>query len=70
MNTLKKLLGIVWLLGGMAGIAYLPFVAAQKISGGKPEDIVFWSIMVFIFIPILLGFSLFGWYAVKGEYEK
>lgn len=70
MNFLKKILGIVWLLGGIAGIAYLPFHAAQKISGGKPEDIVFWSIMVFIFIPILLGFSLFGWYAWKGEYEQ
>ena len=70
MNVIKKFLGIVWLLGGIAGIAYLPFHAAQKISGGKSEDIVFWSIMVFIFIPILLGFSLFGWYALKGEYEE
>ncbi|MDJ1472025.1 hypothetical protein QNI19_07685 [Cytophagaceae bacterium DM2B3-1] len=70
MNILKKLLGFLWLAGGIAGIGYLPFHAAQKIAEGKQEDIVFWSIMVFIFIPILLGFSLFGWYAIKGEYEE
>lgn len=70
MNTLKKLFGMACLLGGIAGITYLPFHAAQKIAGGKLEDTVFWSIMVFIFVPILLGFSLFGWYALKGEYEK
>ena len=70
MNTLKKAFGIAWLLAGLATVVYLPLHAAPIIAAGKTEDIVFWTIMVFIFIPIALGFSLFGWYAWKGDYNK
>lgn len=69
MESLKKILGIVWLVLGVALIGFLPIHAFQQISLGKAEDIVFWTIMVFIFIPISLGFCLFGWYAFKGEYQ-
>ena len=70
MNALKKIFGIVWLLAGIATVVYLPLHAAPIIAGGKTEDVVFWTIMVFIFIPIALGFCLFGWYAWQGEYNR
>ena len=69
MEALKKILGIVWLVLGIALIGFLPIHAVQQVSQGKAEDVVFWTIMVFIFIPISLGFCLFGWYAFKGEYQ-
>jgi hypothetical protein len=28
-----------------------------------------WGVFVIIFIPIAIGFSLFGWFAFKGEYD-
>jgi hypothetical protein len=28
-----------------------------------------WIIIITIFIPIAIGFMIFGWYALKGEYN-
>ncbi|MCC7464954.1 MAG: hypothetical protein IT261_01715 [Saprospiraceae bacterium] len=30
---------------------------------------MFWYIIIPIFLPIILGLLLFGWYAWKGEYD-
>ncbi len=29
-----------------------------------------WIIIITIFTPIAIGLMIFGWYAVKGEYEN
>jgi hypothetical protein len=70
MNGLKKILGVVWMLSGIALAAYMPFQAITKLSAptATTEDFVFWIVVVTIFIPIIIGFILFGYYAVKGEY--
>ncbi len=73
MSSLKKILGFVWLLLGPALIFFLLFGAITYIDSSGTRDInnpVIWVIILLIFIPIALGLTLFGWYALKGEYEK
>lgn len=70
MNALRKYFGIVWLLGGLSLAVYLiaQAVAALSAEGAGAEDYVFWIVIVLIFIPIVVGFILFGYYAYTGEY--
>lgn len=70
MEATKRLVGIVWLLMGPASIALLIWRAFVEI-GEKPtqENWIFWSIIIIIFLPIALGMSIFGYYAMKGYYE-
>lgn len=73
MNTLKKLLGIVWILLGPAAIIYMLYRAIHEMNTVSThqatETIMFWIISIAIFIPIAIGFMIFGWYAIKGEYH-
>jgi len=42
-----------------------------KFTSDKQEDIVFGIIILFILTPlIVLGLGVFGYYAVKGEYDN
>ncbi|PRY51448.1 hypothetical protein B0I27_10733 [Arcticibacter pallidicorallinus] len=72
MNLLRKYLGILWLLLGVILGVYLFYQTAQALSSPttNAEDYVFWIVIVTIFIPILIGFILFGYYAYKGEYSS
>jgi hypothetical protein len=71
MNTLKRILGLVWILLGLAAGYYL--IASQAVpqfSSGKSEDLVPAIIYTFILAPIITGgLCIFGWYALKGEYD-
>ncbi len=71
MNTLRRILGIAWMLIGPLAIFYLVTTAIREI-GRKPEldTKIQWSIFIIIFIPIAIGLSLFGYYAWKGEYDR
>lgn len=70
MNLLKRILGIVWMLIGPAAIAFLIFEAAQKIKANPSQDVYLpWIIIITIFAPIAIGFVIFGYYSLKGEYE-
>lgn len=73
MNSIKRFLGIVWLLSGPVIIYYLLSWAFEHIGGGGTQDInnpVIWIIIITIFTPIAVGLMIFGWYALKGEYDK
>ena len=73
MNTIKKVLGFVWLLLGPAVIYFLVSGAITNIDPAGKKDInnpVIWIIIIAIFTPIAVGLMIFGWYAVKGEYER
>ena len=72
MNALKRLFGVIWMLGGLALAVYMPYQAIAKLTTptASAEDFVFWIVVVTIFIPIIIGFILFGYYAVKGEYAE
>ncbi|MFZ4863614.1 DUF6814 family protein [Sphingobacterium sp. Mn56C] len=72
METLKKILGIVWLLLALL-TAYFCIVqfGIPKLNTGQQEDLVFGLIIVFILTPIIaIGLAIFGYYALTGEYNK
>ncbi len=72
MNQLKKYLGLLWIALGIGAAIYLPYQAVSKLSAetAGTEDMVFWIVIVAIFIPIIIGFILFGYYAFKNEYSE
>jgi purine-cytosine permease-like protein len=72
MNQLKKIMGFVWMIIAPVIIFFLINGAVQNIGNGT-KDInkpIPWIIIITIFIPIAIGLMIFGYYAVKGEYEK
>ena len=70
MNQIKKLAGIIWLLLGPACIYFIVRAALHEIVT-KPgiDTVIQWGVFVVIFIPIAIGMSIFGFYAIKGEYN-
>jgi heme/copper-type cytochrome/quinol oxidase subunit 2 len=74
MNSLKKILGVVWMILGPVIILFLFLQAADKIADSaegiaRTNTTLQWSIIILIFIPICAGLVTFGYYAMKGEYE-
>lgn len=70
MNQLKRLAGIIWLLLGPVAVYYLVKTAASEIAKKPVMDTrIQWGVFVIIFIPIAIGMVIFGWYALKGEYD-
>lgn len=71
MNIIKRVLGVLWLL--LAALsAYFCVVkfGIPKFSSGNQDDLVFGIIILFILTPlIVLGLAIFGYYAIKGEYD-
>ena len=72
MNTIKKILGLVWMFLAPAIIWFLVSQAFQKIGAAstltKSNVTLQWVIILTIFTPICIGFFIFGYYAFKGEY--
>jgi hypothetical protein len=71
MDSLRKVFGFIWMAGALALAVSLPYFAISRLSSpdATQEDYVFWIVIVTIFIPIIIGFVLFGYYAFKGEYN-
>ncbi|HTI11149.1 MAG TPA: hypothetical protein VL832_21405 [Puia sp.] len=71
MNTIKRALGIVWIILGPLILFYLVKTAAAEIAKKPVLDTrIQWGVFIVIFIPIAIGLVLFGYYALKGEYEE
>lgn len=75
MNTVKKFLGLVWMVLGPLAMTFLVIQAIEKVglthtSIERTNTILQWGIILFIFFPISLGLMIFGFYAWKGEYER
>ena len=71
MDTLKKILGIVWMVMALV-VAYfgLTVFGIPKIMSDHQEDNVFGWIILTILVPIIVGgMGIFGWYSLKGEYS-
>ncbi|MCU0423812.1 MAG: hypothetical protein MUC81_13480 [Bacteroidia bacterium] len=74
MNTIKKLLGVVWLALAPLLVGFMFMQAADKISKAadgivKTNTTLQWVIILIIFLPICAGLAVFGFYALKGEYS-
>jgi Family of unknown function (DUF6814) len=71
MNNIRKLLGFVWILLGPAAVLFLSYEAYNKISEKPTQDVYLpWIIIIIIFTPIAIGLVIFGYYAMKGEYDE
>ena len=71
MNAIKKYVGIIWILLGPVAIYYLIKTAAEEITKKPVIDTkIQWIVFVVIFIPIAIGLMIFGYYALKGEYDR
>lgn len=72
MNTIKKYLGLVWMLLAPVVIYTLVSGAVTHIDLHGKKDInnpVIWIIIITIFTPIAIGLMIFGWYAFRNEYH-
>jgi len=73
MNTIKKILGLVWMILSPSIIYFLATQASAKIGAAteatKANVTLQWAIILIIFTPICVGFFIFGYYAIKGEYD-
>jgi len=72
MDTIKRILGVVWMaLGLAAGYYLIVSQAIPQFSSGRSEDLVPAIIYTFILMPIITGgLCIFGWYALRGEYDE
>jgi len=70
MNAIKKYLGVIWIILGPVAIYYLIKTAAAEIAKKPVIDTkIQWAVFVIVFIPIAIGITIFGYYALKGEYD-
>ena len=72
MNLLKRIMGFVWMIIAPVIIFFLISGAINNIGNGS-KDInkpIPWIIIITIFTPIAAGLMIFGYYAIKGEYDK
>jgi len=75
MNSLKRILGIVWIVLGPVMMLFLFTQAIEKIAAAaegiaRTNTTLQWSIIILIFLPICAGLMIFGFYGFKGEYDK
>jgi hypothetical protein len=55
---------------GPAAIFYLIKTASEEITKKPVLDTkIQWIVFVVIFIHVVIGLMIFGWYALKGEYD-
>jgi len=70
MNALKRITGILWIIAGPLAIYYLVRTAINEINKKSVIDTkIQWAVFVIVFIPIAIGIIIFGFYAIKGEYD-
>ena len=73
MNQLKKIMGVLWMILAPVVIYFLVMGAVHNINSAGTKDInkpIPWIIIIAIFTPIAIGLMIFGFYSVKGEYDK
>ena len=70
MNTIKRIAGVLWIILGPLAIYYLVKTAIGEINKKPVIDTkIQWAVFIIVFIPIAIGIMIFGYYAIKGEYD-
>lgn len=72
MNTVKKILGVLWILLSIAAAYFCVFeFGLPKFLSDQQDDLVFGIIILFILTPlIVLGLGTFGYFSMIGEYDE
>jgi len=73
MNLLKRIMGLLWMILAPVVIYLLVMGALHNIDSVGTKDInkpVPWVIIIAVFTPIAIGLMVFGFYSLKGEYDK
>jgi len=71
MNAIKKILGLVWIALGVGAGYYLVISQALPLWQTGGNDLVPAIIYTFILAPLItLGMSIFGYYALTGEFNN
>lgn len=72
MNAIKRLAGVFWIVLAFAAIAFLFSRAGAELTAAKvtPDKKIFWYTILPVYTPLMLGLALFGYYALKGEYDR
>lgn len=75
MKTLKRTLGLLWIILGPVSVILMFWQAYDKVNLAaegvqKTNTALQWGIILFIFIPISFGLVIFGYYALKGAYDE
>ncbi len=71
MNSIRKILGLLWIGLSLAAAYFCIFVFGwPRLTSGKQEDLVFGIVILFVLTPIIVGgLFTFGRYALSGEYD-
>ena len=68
---IKRVSGVLWMLLSLVGLYFLFGAANAQVEAHPTMDtFIQWGVFVIIFVPICCGLFLFGWYAIRGEYEE
>ena len=71
MNAIKQFSGLIWmLLAAWATYLLLRQAGIEFARSPALDTRIFWYTIIPIFIPVMAGFGLFGYYCFKGEYSK
>jgi len=74
MNRIKKYAGYIWMISAPVMIVFMVWQAYEKVTAAaegitRTNAILQWGIILVIFIPVCIGFFIFGKYAAQGEYD-
>lgn len=72
MNAIKKLTGVISIVACFWAIWFLWSRAGAELSAATvtPDKKIFWYTILPVYTPLMLGLGLFGWWALKGEYDR
>ena len=70
MNSIKRFAGIIWIILAPV-VMYILITTALNEIEKKPviDTKIQWGVFIVVFIPIAIGMMIFGYYAMKGEYD-
>jgi len=70
MNNIKRFAGIIWIILAPVVMYFLIRTALSEIAKKPLTDTkIQWGVFIVVFIPIAIGMMIFGYYALKGEYD-
>jgi len=71
MNSIRRIAGVLWIAIAPLAMYYLIKTASSEIEK-KPliDTKIQWTVFIIIFIPAAIGLVIFGYYALRGEYDE